>query len=249
MKKDYSHMITIFIGILTTSLILFLPNGTEAKYVKLKTGQGIKIDGVYLEYKEPSPSLLILPGLSGSYELHEPFARELNRSGFTVLAIDYRYVKRDDLMYKMHQKEGPIPFINEEVSSAFNFLKRQEKVDSKRIGMIGLSYGTLLAPLFAEREKDIKALVLVSPITTGKRNPQLQEAVLKCEDRAFLFLASENDLIRQNQTNAAENARYWFGIVKGPSDLKIFPGDAHSFEMFKNTEVKKVIIDWFKKHL
>lgn len=105
---------------------------------------------------EPRPVLIIHSGFDGSAEeLHVQGARAAVERGYHVLAFDgpgqYGSLHRDGLTFR--------PDWEKVVTPAFDFVLKQKGVDPRRIALMGLSLGGVLAPRAAAFEPRLAALI------------------------------------------------------------------------------------------
>ncbi len=89
------------------------------------------------------------------------FARELAAKGYTILRFDY--LGHGD-SYGDHVDSSPDTMLRD-IHSAIGQIQRHDTV--KETGLIGLRMGATLAALAAERNPDLKKLVLWEPVLDG----------------------------------------------------------------------------------
>ena len=96
-----------------------------------------------------SPAVLILPGISGRHDPYNNFSKKLNKAGFSVLSVNYykldrvsKKAKHKDKKRALEKRGGTLGLVENEVTTALNFLWSQDNVDKNRIGIIGTSLGT-----------------------------------------------------------------------------------------------------------
>jgi len=112
----------------------------------------------------PHPAVVFLHG-SGpqtreSYIRY--FADQFARNGFAALIYDKRNTGRTDIPL-WQQGGGSFADFADDATTAVRFLRgRSDAVDSRRIGLWGLSQGAWLAPLAAQRIEGVSFLVLLS---------------------------------------------------------------------------------------
>jgi len=115
-----------------------------------------------------------------------------------------------------------------DVGVAVDFLRKQKNVDPKRIGIVGASYGSSLAIIYAADHPEIPAVALLSPGLNYFANMQTRPAVEKYGDRDLFIVASQGDTESAAAAESFEkigNTRYGFFILP--------VGSSHGTEMFK----------------
>lgn len=120
-----------------------------------------------------SPALLLIPG-SGAVDrngngdglntdLYRQLAQELAQIGYVTL----RYDKRGVGASKTSQKEGEAVTLSQvarDALAAYNFLRQQPEVDSKRVGLLGYEDGALIGMALAgELSAPPRVLVCLAP--------------------------------------------------------------------------------------
>lgn len=104
----------------------------------------------------PRPTLIMHTGFDGSAEeMHVSGARAAVERGYTVLAFDgpgqYGPVHRERLAFRPDWEKVVTPVVD--------FALRHPGVDPKRVALMGISFGGLLAPRAAAFEKRLAALI------------------------------------------------------------------------------------------
>lgn len=122
----------------------------------------------------PFPAVILITG-SGAQnrdeELlgHKPFrviADYLSRNGIAVLRYDDRGVGKSQGSYASATSAD----LATDAEAAYNFLKNNNKIDPKAIGLIGHSEGGLIAPIVAAGESGISFIVsLAGPGVNGEQ--------------------------------------------------------------------------------
>ena len=120
----------------------------------------------------PFPAVLLVSG-SGQQnrdeELlgHKPFlvlADHLTRNGIAVLRCDDRGTGGS----KGEVQNATTLDFADDAEAAFDFLRKQKKIDPKRVGIIGHSEGGMIAPIVASRNRKVAFVVMLAgPGTTG----------------------------------------------------------------------------------
>lgn len=126
-----------------------------------------KVVGVWHcpESPEIYPAVVLCHGFGGNKtEAHRIFvrlARSLEKRGIGVLRFDFRGSGDSQGDFK----DTTVTRDLTDITSAIDFIERQQRVDKERIGLLGLSLGAFLSVLTATRDKRIKSLVLWSGVS------------------------------------------------------------------------------------
>ncbi len=122
----------------------------------------------------PFPAALLIAG-SGpqdrdeSLANHRPFlllADALTRKGIAVLRYDKRGVGKST----GNPDTATTIDLATDAQAALAFLKSRKEIDRAKIGLIGHSEGSMIAPYISAHSKDVKWLVLLAaPATTGEK--------------------------------------------------------------------------------
>ena len=135
---------------------------------------------------------------------HKPFlvlSDYLTKNGIAVL----RYDDRGTAMSKGDFKAATSADFATDVEAAIEYLKTRKEIDKKKIGLIGHSEGGLIAPMVANKSKDVAYIVLLAG--TGIPGDQLLLLQQKLVGKASGL--SDADLQKNEATN-----RIAFDIVK-----------------------------------
>lgn len=92
---------------------------------------------------------------------HKPFwvlADYWTRNGFAVLRFDDRGVGSSEGDFS---KATSVDFATD-VEAGFNFLKKHDRIDAKKIGLVGHSEGGMIAPMVASKNKGVAFIVLLA---------------------------------------------------------------------------------------
>jgi len=121
----------------------------------------------------PFPAVVLVSG-SGPQDRneeifqHKPFlviADHLTRAGIGVLRYDDRGVGKSTGVFGLSTSVD----FKEDAMAGVRFLRAHDRIDSKRIGMIGHSEGGLIAPMAAAESDDLAFIVLLAgPGVSGK---------------------------------------------------------------------------------
>lgn len=114
-----------------------------------------------------------------------------------------------------------------DVDAAITFLQKQQNVDPTRIGMVGASYGSSLAIIYAADHPDIRVVALLSPGLNYFGNMPTRPAVEKYGTRDLVMIAASGD---------AESAKALDGLTIGTPRhgfMKLPVGSYHGTDLFK----------------
>ena len=206
----------------------------NAQTVTIDSPDGVKIVGSFFEVsKSNSPALLLLHQWQSDRHSYDEFATRMNAKGFNVLAIDGRgfgdSTKKPDGNTVMAERSNEaVKAMLGDVGAAFDFLAKQKNVDPDHIGIIGASYGSSLALIYAADNPKVAAVALLSPGLDYFGNMQTEPAIRKYGDRPLFMVAAEDDKESadavQKLSGAGNNIRY---------GAKIFPSGGHGAALFK----------------
>ena len=205
-----------------------------AQTVAIDSPDGVKIVGSFFESaRANSPAVLLLHQWQSDRHSYDDFAKRLQAKGFNVLSIDGRgfgeSVKTaDGKPVAPERTDAAVKGMLGDVGAAFDFLSKQKNVDPSRVGIVGASYGSSLAIIYAADNPKVKAVALLSPGLNYFGNMATEPAVRKYGDRDLFVLASKGD------TESAEAAENFEKIGNTRYGFMILPvGSLHGTEMFK----------------
>ena len=136
---------------------------------------GVRLAGTLtIPKNESRPGVAILISGSGPQDRdeslmnHKPFwviADHLSRNGIAVLRFDDRGVGKSTGDFS---KATTLDFVSD-VEAVVKFLKEDTRLDSQKIGLVGHSEGGIIAPLVAEKDSDVRFIVMLAgPGVNGK---------------------------------------------------------------------------------
>jgi pimeloyl-ACP methyl ester carboxylesterase len=129
---------------------------------------------------------------------HKPFlviADHLTRNGIAVLRYDDRGTAQSTGDFKTATS---LDFASD-VEAAIDFLKGRKEIDKKKIGLMGHSEGGLIAPMVAEKSKDVDFIILLA----GPGLPGYKILLMQQELIARAGGSSESDIEKTRKTNQA----------------------------------------------
>ncbi len=167
--------------------------------IKFTSEGNVEIVGTfYASAKANSPAVLLLHQFGSSRASYEKFASDLQIKGFNILTIDGRgfgeSVKTTDgkTVTAERTAEG-VKGMKADVAQAFLYLAQQKNIDTARMGIVGASYGSSLAIIYAAEGLGVKATALVSPGINYFDNLPIEQTVKHYGDRPLLMVAAEDD--------------------------------------------------------
>ncbi len=199
--------------------------------IKFESADKLEIIGTFYESSQPnSPAVLLLHQWQSTRKSFDSFAKQLQSKGFGVLAIDGRgfgeSVKTTDgKTVSASRTDDAVKGMKADVDNAFNFLKQQKNVDAARIGIVGASYGSSLALIYAAENKQVKAVALLSPGINYFGNLPIEDAVRNYGGRNLLLVAAEDD---QNSAATVKKLK----LVNEKFEMQIYPKGGHGTNLF-----------------
>jgi dienelactone hydrolase len=167
--------------------------------IKFESADKLEIIGTFYESpKANSPAVLLLHQWQSTRKSFDSFAEQLQAKGFGVLAIDGRgfgeSVKTTDgKTVSPSRTDDAVKAMKIDVDNAFQFLANRKNVDAARVGIVGASYGSSLALIYAAENKQVKAVALLSPGINYFGNMPTEPAAKGFGDRPLLLVAAEDD--------------------------------------------------------
>ena len=199
--------------------------------VKFESAGKVEIVGTFYESpKANSPAVLLLHQFGSNRKSYDALAKDLQTKGFGVLAIDGRgfgeSVKTTDGKAVTAERTADgVKGMEADVAAAFDFLAKQKNVDAARIGIVGASYGSSLAIIYAAQNPKVKVVALVSPGINYFDNLPTEPAIKSYGDRPLLLVAAEDD------KESADAVRKLNGIDAN-SEMKIYEKGGHGTALF-----------------
>jgi len=219
--------------------------------VTIDSPDGVKLVGSLLDSGKPNSSaLLLLHQWQSDRHSYDEFAKRMQAKGFTVLSIDGRGFgestkKADGTTVSAGRSDADVKAMLGDVGAAIDFLKKQKNVDGARIGIVGASYGSSLAIIYAADHPDIKAVALLSPGLNYFGNMPVAPAVEKDVENDLLLFAAEDDkesadAVRKLTSEKSDSRR----------SQKIYPSGGHGTALFKvgaGDELEKFFTESLRK--
>jgi dienelactone hydrolase len=201
--------------------------------VTIDSPDGVKLVGSFYGAEKPnSPALLLLHQWQSDRHSYDEFAKRINGKGFAVLSIDGRGFgestkKTDGTTVVAGRTDADVKAMLADVDAAVSFLMKQQNVDGLRLGIVGASYGSSLAIIYAADHKFISAVVLLSPGLDYFGNMPTRPAVETYGERDLFMVATKED---------SESAKAVEGLMIGTPrhGIMVLPvGSYHGTDLFK----------------
>lgn len=186
----------------------------EEEVVYENSSAKVQLSGTLTLPKEtkPCPVVLLIAG-SGRHDrnlsvcghkLFHVLADYLTRQGIGVLRVDKRGHGKSTGSYEQATTQD---FAND-VLAGVNYLKSRKDIDTKQIGLIGLSEGGVIAPMVAAESKDVAFVVLLA-------GPGVNGEEILYQQNALSGMGTEEDIARNRKLQEA-----CFAIVKKEADVE-----------------------------
>lgn len=226
-------------------------NQTEEQTLGFAAPDGVQIVGTfYPAAKENSPAVLMLHQFGSNRDSYKNLARQFQAAGIAVLAIDGRGFgestkKADGSTVTPSQSAQAVEKMKSDVAAAVEFLSEQKNVDKDKIGIVGASYGSSLAIIYAADDSQIKAVALLSPGTNYFGNLPTVPAMEKYAARPVLIVAAEDD------AESAEASRTLDKTATGDRhQLQIYTKGGHGTGILNaGVGLDKLLLEFFQKNL
>jgi len=219
--------------------------------VSFDAPDGVKIVGTfYAATKENSPAVLLLHQYGGSRSNYKNLAGQFQSNGIAVLAIDGRGFgestrKTDGSRVAASQSDEAVTGMKSDVAAAVKFLGEQRAVDKNKIGIVGASYSSSLAIIYAAENSAIKAVALLSPGTNYFGNLPTEPAIAKYGTRPLLIVAAEDD------QDSANDSRRLDKLAAGDKhELRIYKRGGHGTGIFAaGVNLENTLLEFFRQNL
>jgi len=210
----------------------------KAETVSFDSSDGVKLVGTFYKPQKPnSPALLLLHEWTANRHVYDDFAERFNKSGYAVLSIDGRGFgesnkKADGSEVKVDLEKGIDPkLLLSDANSAIEFLSKQENVDANKIGIVGASYGSSVAIMYAADHPKIAAVVLLSPGVNYFDNLPTVPAIKKYGRRPILLVAAEDD-----KDSAADVQKLKEASGDPNAEVVVYADGGHGTAIFKHKD-------------
>ena len=203
-----------------------------SRTVTIDSPDGVKIVGSFWESaKANSAAVLLLHQWQSDRHSYDDFAKRLNAKGFNVLSIDGRgfgesVKKADGKTVAPERTDAAVKEMLGDIGAAFDFLSKQKNVDPSRVGIVGASYGSSLAIIYAADNPKVKAVALLSPGLNYFGNMPTEPAVAKYGNHPLLLVAAQDDAESAGAVKKLSSANDKFQV-------KIYDEGGHGTALFK----------------
>jgi dipeptidyl aminopeptidase/acylaminoacyl peptidase len=242
----------------------------NVEHVKFYSEKHLLHGNLSLPY-EGAPCIIGLHGLESSKDSRKwlIFESKLYNEGFGFLRFNFRGCGEKLNVSNGKFEETTLTSRIKDFKAALNFLKQYGKIDLSRIGVIGSSFGGVVA--IAAQEKNVKALVtLATPyrlnenfilkreeeyciLSSGRKLRMEFFKDLQKYDLLKLIKQSPPILIIHGESDElipVEHAYKLFKAAKEPKKLEIIKGADHSFSNIEHlNKLIELSINWFKIYL
>lgn len=225
--------------------------GAAPRQVVIESADKTPLAGTFYQaVKSNSPAILMLHQWQSDRHSYDDLAKRMQAKGFGVLTIDGRgfgeSVKTaDGKTIAPSKSDDSVAAMKADVGAAIEFLLKQDNVDPGRLALIGASYGSSLAMLYAADSPKIKSVALLSPGLNYFGNMPTEPAVRKYGNRSLLLVAAEDDKESADTVRKLKEA--------GASDtheVKIYPKGGHGTGLFAaKVGLEDLLEDFFTRNL
>jgi len=219
--------------------------------IKFESADKVEIVGTFYQSpKADSPAVLLLHQWRSDRHSFDEFAKHLQTKGFGVLSIDGRgfgdsIKTTDGKTISAERSDDAVKGMKADVGNAFVFLAKQKNVDPEDIGIIGASYGSSLAIIYASENPIVKAVALLSPGLNYFGNMPTMPAVKKYGNRPLLLVAAEND-----RASAASVRKLRDGGTNDKFKIQIYSKGGHGTGILKaKVGLEDLLTKFLKKNL
>ena len=196
---------------------------------------GVDMDGLFYLAGGPGPhgTVLLLHGLPG-YELNMDLAQSIRRAGWNVLVFHYRgswgTAGTFSLSSAIEDTEDALKFLRDPATAA------KYRLDSKRIVIIGHSFGGFLAGYTGSHDVGIAAAGIISAVNLGTINadPKQREIRIKRWEAQMhpLHGTSATELFAEAEKHAKDwDYVQWASALHGRPVLVIEADDQNRVDM------------------
>lgn len=245
------------------------------KEISFKNNKGQTLRGdLYVpeeKYKLKYPAVIVCHGLGGNKDAQNKveLSETLFKKGFAVLRFDYSGHGKSEGNYE----DTTVTQIIKDIQSAIEALYSLEKIDRKRLGLIGHSIGAVAAIIEAAKDSKIKAAAAIGafyepmkPLKACIKNKKECEAwagkgITEVEggQLKYEFL---KDFKKYNILSLAKKIKIPFLLVHGANDHIVAQKQAQKIAKTAKLPIKIVeethifdkkaiehVVDWLEKKL
>lgn len=214
----------------------------SSEEVRFTTADGIVITGTLYPAGNRAPAVLCLHQWRSDRRSFAALAGSLQAAGMTVLAIDMRGYG-GSTKTASGRSVRPDRKAVADITAAMAFLRAHAKVDAGRIGIVGASYGSSNAIIYAAGDPAVRATVLISPGLNYFNELPTEGPVRKYKGRPLLVAASSEDL------RSIETVDVYRGIDPA-MEVTIYPNAGHGTDILDaGVGLDATIVAFLKKNL
>lgn len=223
---------------------------------------------LHLPNKKNPPCVITLHGLESNKDSSKwsILSSKLCEAGFACLRFNFRGCGEGEERSEGSFEETSLTGRIKDYEAALKFLGETGKVNMNKLGVVGSSFGGMVALAF--QDKKVKAMViLATPYTLPK--PTLREEYYILPSGRKLKKDFFEDLQKYNLLKAVENtppiliihgsndklvpvehAYMFYKAARKPKKLEIIEGGDHTFSKARDlSKVVNLTLEWFKKYL
>lgn len=201
-----------------------LPTPAQPAPINFNARDGASLASLYYPpIVRPAPGVLLLHMLGGSKADWNAFAKELQKQGYAVLALDLRG-------YGSSAKPEDWAKAPDDVKAAWQVLTARPEVDRFRSGIVGASIGANLALIVGGDDTNVTAVVALSPgldfhgLAPSAAMPGFAERpvlLVASRDDAYSFSSIESldKLSISSETLKLETAGHGTAMLTGDATL------------------------------
>ncbi|HTH51688.1 MAG TPA: alpha/beta fold hydrolase [Pyrinomonadaceae bacterium] len=207
------------------------PSGKSYTTVQIASTDGTPIYGsMYAAKNANSPAVLLLHQWMSDRHSFDEFADHVHDRGFAVLSIDGRGFgesnrRSDGSKLDPGRTDADVKAMLGDVDVAFSYLSQQPNVDPKKVGILGASYGSSLALIYAADHPQVGAVAMLSPGLNYFGSMQTEPAVKKYGERPLLMFAAADD------KESADAARK-LGDADPKATTRVYSSGGHGIALF-----------------
>lgn len=238
------------------------PTGVED--VTFRTAGGLTLHGWFMPARgrtpasPPGPAILHVHGNAGNIASHADFSAFLTDAGLSVLIFDYRGYGRSDPAPRLDRN-----LLYADTAAALDYLLSRPDVDRARIGVYGVSVGSVFALALAADRPEVRAVAEVSGFSTWRSiaadhlpliGPLLipsgldpVESVARLGTRPLLIVHGQADaIVPPYHADTLARAATQHGVAV---EKLLVPGGDHNDLIFESDKARRAIADFFRRHL
>jgi dienelactone hydrolase len=223
--------------------------------ITITTPDNVKLSANYFydeDKKESKQPLVILihQFRRNKEQWSESFIDSLVNSGYKVLAYDIRgHGESEKVSYPLTDLLTDPDKAPRDVDGVFEWAKKQEGIDTERIGAIGTSIGGNLA-CYAKYNWKAKTVISVSSSAQGFEkllgiDPRSMSMRVMVRLKSVLFICgSKDDEHEKGEKYIIDN------YIAEPMELKVYDTDKHGIYLIREfPEIRSFMLSWLRKYL